>query len=86
MEENIYLQPLFVGIIYIKIHPTSAPRVPLTQYETVNNKKRESENSFYDLVFMSQGNRIQTYDLVLPKNPLRKMRQTPKETSEALNY
>jgi len=35
---------------------------------------------------MSRGDRIRTCDLVLPKHPLRKMRQTPQETSEAIAY
>ena len=62
------------------------PRVPLSQYETVSNKKESLGNSLYDLVFMSRGDRIRTCDLVLPKHPLRKMRQTPQETSEAIAY
>ena len=45
------------------------PRVPLSQYETVSNKKESLGNSLYDLVFMSRGDRIRTCDLVLPKHP-----------------
>ena len=33
-----------------------------------------------------RGDRIRTYDLVLPKHPVRNLRQTPQETSGAIAY
>ena len=51
------------------------PRVPLSQYETVSNKKESLGNSLYDLIFKSRGERIRTCDLVLPKHPYDKLRQ-----------
>ena len=51
---------------YIKRVP---PRVPLSQDETVSNKKESLGNSLYDLVLNGRGDRIRTCDLVLPKHP-----------------
>ena len=44
------------------------PIVPLSQDETISNKKESLGNSLYDLVFTDRGDRIRTYDLVLPKH------------------
>ncbi len=43
-------------------------------------------NSIYDLVFTDRGDRVRTYDLVLPKHSVRNLRQTPQETSETVAY
>jgi len=50
------------------------------------NKKDRLGKPFWHLDLLSRGNRIQTYDLVLPKHPVRNLRQTPQETSEAIAY
>ena len=49
-------------------------------------KKIGWEQLSNDLVFKSRGDRIRTCDLVLPKHPVRNLRQTPQETSEAIAY
>ena len=40
-----------VGTIQIKVHPTSAPRVPISQFEAISNKKVSGGTRQYDLVF-----------------------------------
>ena len=49
-------------------------------------KKRVWETLSMTWFFMSRGDRIRTCDLVLPKHPVRNLRQTPQETSEAITY
>ena len=64
----------------------SYPSSYLFSFEIADNKKRARGNPLYELVFNSRGDRIRTYDLVLPKHPVRNLRQTPEETSEAIAY
>jgi len=63
-----------------------SPIVPLSQYETISNKKESLGNSLYDFVFTDRGDKISTYDLMLPKHPVRNLQQYPQETSKVVAY
>ena len=56
----------------------------LSQFETSINKKRESEKLIMRFGVNESGEKDRTCDLVLQKHLVRILRQTPKETSEAL--
>ena len=57
-------------------YSTEIPRILLRLYFGI------SEIDCYDY----RGDRIRTCDLVLPKHPVRNLRQYPQETSEAIAY